>query len=92
MEPCFFCGKSASVTFNHADLFDRWVVANYVIAPSRSCFNGMRERLEWAAKDETKTGAHATCALRWAVKEEGYSERYAKVDVLVEAESLRDSQ
>lgn len=75
-KPCYFCGVLAPVTFDHVALFDIWEGVNKVIAPFRSRFDGVRKRLEWAAKDETETGAHPLCALRWALKEEGYSERY----------------
>ena len=75
-KPCYFCGVMAPVTFDHAALFDAWSSANRILCDYRSRFDGDRERLEEAAKDETDTGAHPLCALRWAIEEEGYSERY----------------
>ena len=75
-KPCYFCGLAAPVTFDHRALFDQWSYANQIIADFRSRFDGMRERLKWAAKDETEFGCHPLCALQWAIKEEGYAERY----------------
>ena len=62
--------------YDHAIVFDAWANDNQIINEWRSRFDGVRERLEWAALDETKEGAHSSCALRWAVREEGYAERY----------------
>ncbi len=75
-KPCYFCGIMAPVTFDHHALFDMWSHANRIMCDYRSRFDGVRERLEEAAKDETEFGCHPLCALRWAVKEEGYAERY----------------
>lgn len=88
-KPCYFCGILAPVTFDHAALFNSWVDANSIIAPFRSRFNGMRERLKWAAKDETDTGAHPLCALQWAIKEEGYAERYEATEVMIDFDEVR---
>jgi len=75
-KPCYFCGLAAPVTFEHRHVFGEWSYANQIIADFRSRFDGMRERLKWAAKDETEFGCHPLCALQWAIKEEGYAERY----------------
>ena len=75
-KPCFFCGDPVPVVFDHVALFDAWSSANRILCDSRSRFDGVRERLAWAAKDEANTGAHPLCALRWAIEEEDYSERY----------------
>lgn len=80
-KPCFYCGKPATrrypkVFFQWRRVFREWVDRNKIISADRSRFDGMRERLRWAALDETDEGAHAQCALEWAVLHEGYSRRY----------------
>ena len=76
MKPCFFCKKLAPNTFDATEVFDDWSSRNQIISDFRSRFDGVRERLKWAALDETDKGAHPECALKWAVTEEGFNERY----------------
>lgn len=85
-KPCFVCGKPAVLThgdrfFDHELVMSRWETANAVMCPWRSRFDGMRAILEWAALDENEEGAHAECALRWAIKRENYDTRYPVTEV-----------
>lgn len=75
-KPCHFCGEPAPSTFDAEAVFDEWSSRNKIVADWRSRFDGVRERLEWAALDETDEGAHPACALDWAVRCEGYATRY----------------
>lgn len=75
-KPCFFCGKPAPVTFDAKAVFGDWSARNHIMFDHRARFDGVRKRLAWAALDESDTGAHPLCALRWAVTEEDYAERY----------------
>ena len=75
-KPCFECGAPAPTTFDARTLFDAWAESNAIIASWRCRFDAVRARLEWAAVDETDTGAHPLCALRWAIRTEGFAERY----------------
>jgi hypothetical protein len=76
MKPCYFCGKTASVTFDAEAVFDCWAEKNGIICAYRSRFDGVREALHWASVDESDKGAHPECALRWAVECEGFGKRY----------------
>ena len=80
-KPCFICHAPSEVNedglfFDAESVFDRWSYANRIICNWRSRFDGVRVRLKWAALDETEDGAHATCVLEWAIREEGFAERY----------------
>lgn len=75
-KPCFYCHKSAPVTFDAKVVFRDWADDNEIIATWRARFDGIKRRLAWAALDESDEGAHPKCALRWAVEEEGFGERY----------------
>lgn len=80
-KPCFVCGKPSELThgdrwFDSSGVFDDWVHRNLVICPWRARFDGMRNLLDWASMDENDVGAHAQCALKYAVQREGYAERY----------------
>jgi hypothetical protein len=76
MKPCFFCNKPAPTEWDSNAIFDDWSSRNNVICDWRCRFDGIRERLKWASVDETNKGAHPECALKWAVTEEGFNERY----------------
>lgn len=76
MKPCEFCHKPAPATFDAKRVFNIWADQNEIISPDRSRFDGVRECLNWAALDESETGAHPDCALRWAVTREGFFSRY----------------
>ena len=75
-KPCFVCGEPAPVTFDAEAVFEDWSARNRIICDYRARFDGVRERLKWAALDETEEGAHPLCALTWAVTKEGFQERY----------------
>ena len=80
-KPCFFCKKPSEVDksgvfFDHKFVFAAWSSHNKILCDGRSRFDGVREKLKWAALDETEEGAHAMCALFWAVSEEGFITRY----------------
>jgi len=77
-KPCHFCKLDAPTIFDADNIFYKWAYRNMIINPDRSRFEGVRERLKWAALDETEYGCHPECALEWAVREEGYMERYGK--------------
>jgi len=91
-KPCYFCGVMAPVTFDRRALFDEWSYANRIVCDYRSRFDGVWERLEWAAKDETEFGAHLRCALQWAIKEEEYAERYDVIPEGVENGEVEDTE
>lgn len=80
-KPCHFCGSPAPVTFDAEAVFDTWANDNGIIAPCRSRFDGVRERLAWSALDETDRGSHAECALKSAIDAEGFGTRYPLVMV-----------
>jgi hypothetical protein len=84
MKPCVFCGKPSEPTFDHVKVFDAWAAANHVLIPDRSRFDGIKKRLEWAAKDETDEGCHPECALRWAITEEKFEAQYPVIPDLEE--------
>lgn len=87
-KPCFFCGQSAEVTFDPETVFDLWAEENQIISPCRSRFDDVREKLEWAARDETEYGCHRLCALKWAIETEGFSVRYPLIPEEVKEEGL----
>ncbi len=74
-KPCFFCGLMAPVTFNADEIFSNWSVENKIICDWRSRFDSVRDRLSWAALDESDKGSHSKCALEWATREEGFTIR-----------------
>lgn len=76
MKSCYFCGKSAPNTFDAESVFCEWADENQIIDPNRSRFYGVLSILKWAALDETDKGCHPKCALRYAIKHEGYDVRY----------------
>ena len=76
LKPCFFCGELAPVVWDSEAVFNDWSARNEIVCDWRSRFDGVRERLKWASIDESDKGAHPICALKWAVKEEGFNERY----------------
>lgn len=80
-KPCLFCKKPAELShgaefFDWRAVFSEWATRNKIISPDRCRFDGVRDRLAWAALDENNAGAHAACALDWAVRNEDYATRY----------------
>jgi len=80
-KPCFICGNPSELLFGNKFFdperaFKHWADKNKIISSWRSRFDGVRDRLEWAALDETNEGAHANCTLEWAIKKEGFANRY----------------
>ena len=82
MKPCYFCGRPAPNTFDAKSVFDTWASDNGIIASCRSRFDGIRDRLSWAALDETDKGAHPECALKWAIDAEDFGTRYPIIPTL----------
>jgi hypothetical protein len=84
-KPCFICKAPTFTTggrfFDHEAVFAAWSAHNQIMFDWRSRFDGVREGLRWAALDETAEGSCATCALAWAVRETGWSDRYPAKDV-----------
>ena len=78
MKSCFRCGQPAPDTFDATEIFEAWEGVNQIVASFRSRFDGMNEKLLWAAAVGPR-GAHVRCALEWAIHEEGYATRYPVV-------------
>lgn len=64
------------MTFDAVKVFNDWSSRNKIMSAWRSRFDGVREKLNWAALDETDKGCHPECALKWAVQTEEYSSQY----------------
>lgn len=75
-KPCFVCGSPAPVTFDAVSVFAEWSADNEIVCDWRSRFDGIRDRLRLAASDENGLVAHPACAMRWAVSEAGFLDRY----------------
>ena len=79
-KPCF-CRKQPSHSvegrfFDPMKVFEAWSRHNQIICDWRARFEDVRDALEWAALDENGEGAHAGCALEWAVSQAGFGTRY----------------
>ena len=103
MKPCFACRQSSPLMFGDRffdpeAVFESWSAENQIICDWRSRFDGVRRALDWASLDESDDGAHAECALRWAIKESKWDCRYPRIPAGLNAlqvsvaESLAESE
>ena len=94
MKPCFACRQSSPLMFGDRffdpeAVFESWSAENQIICDWRSRFDGVRRALDWASLDENDDGAHAECALRWAIKESKWDCRYPRIPAGLNAEARR---